>query len=150
MWSAECEMRSDKHQNLKDRTKAFAADIVRLVQTLPHNRAAWTIGDQLIRSGTSVGANYRAACRARSRREFIAKLGIVEEEADESIFWLEIMMETGVGTPERVIPLGREANELLSITISSIRTARMAPSSTPHSALGTPHSSRSAFRVPRS
>lgn len=143
-------MRNERYQNLKDRTKAFAADIVRLVQALPNNRASWTIGAQLIRSGTSVGANYRAACRARSRREFIAKLGIVEEEADESIFWLEIMMETGVGAAERVIPLQREAHELLSITISSIRTARLARGATPHSALRIPHSPASAFRVPHS
>jgi len=139
-------MRSERHQNLKDRTRAFAVAVVRLVQALPKNRAAWTIGDQLIRSGTSVGANYRAACRARSRREFIAKLGIVEEEADESIFWLELMTETGVSVGESVSTLTREAHELLSITISSIRTARGGGFATPHSALRVPHSSVHAPR----
>jgi four helix bundle protein len=71
-------------------TKAFALAIVRLVEEFPNKRAGWVIGDQLLRSGTSVGANYRAACRARSRRDFIAKMGIVEEEADESDYWLEL------------------------------------------------------------
>lgn len=130
-------MRSDRHQNLKDRTKVFAAAIVRLVQSLPKGRESWTLGHQLIRSGTSVGANYRAACRARSPKEFVAKLGIVEEEADESIFWLELLEESGLVERAKVDPLRREANELLAITISSIRTARRARLD---SALRTPQS----------
>jgi four helix bundle protein len=77
--------------NLRDRTKAFAIRIVRLFRALPHSREAQVIGNQLLRSGTSVGANYRAACRARSRQEFISRLGVVVEEADETIFWLELL-----------------------------------------------------------
>ena len=142
-------MRNEKGKDLKDRTRAFAAAVVRLVQTLPQNRAAWTLGDQLIRCGTSVGANYRAACRARSHREFLAKLGIVEEEADESLFWLGLMGECGVAPVERVAPLQREANELLSITIASIRTARVARQPIPHSAFRIPQSSHSAIRNPQ-
>lgn len=130
-------MRSDKHQNLKDRTKAFAGAIVKLVQGLPRGRESWTLGIQLIRSGTSVGANYRAACRARSPKEFVAKLGIVEEEADESIFWLELLEESGLIDGGKVAPIRREANELLAITISSIRTARRGRL---NSALRTPQS----------
>lgn len=126
--------------DLIQRTKAFAVEIVKLTQELPKNRSAWTLGDQLLRCGTSVGANYRAARRARSRREFLAKLGIVEEEADEAMFWLDLLSESGIVTVERVAALRNEANELLSIVIASIRTARMARLSVPHS----------AFRAPRS
>jgi len=100
-----------------------------------------------------VGANYRAACRARSRREFIAKLGIVEEEADETLFWLDILKESGLVTEERVSALRREADQLLAITVASIRTARRARPPIPHSAFRTPHSSsipHSAFRTPHS
>ena len=82
------------------------------------------IGWQLVRSGTSVGSNYRAACRARSRAEFLAKMGIVEEETDESLYWMELLTESGQLKPEAVKPLMQEANEILSITVSSIRTAR--------------------------
>jgi four helix bundle protein len=87
---------------LKVLTKAFALAIVRLIEELPNRRSGWVIGDQLMRSGTSVGANYRAACRARSRRDFIAKMGIVEEEADESEYWLELAVEAGLVAAERV------------------------------------------------
>ena len=144
-------MRNDRGQDLKDRTRTFALEIVRLVQALPKNRAAWTIGDQLIRCGTSVGANYRASCRARSPREFIAKLGIVEEESDESIFWLDLLHDSGLVEHGRVTSLRREANELLSIVIASIRTARRARPPIPHSAFRTPHSSSIPHSsVPRS
>jgi four helix bundle protein len=78
---------------LKQRTKEFALRIIRLVQCLPPNKVGDTLGKQILRSGTSVGANYRSACRARSQAEFIAKLGIVEEEADETVFWIELLME---------------------------------------------------------
>src|SRR5216110_4044146 len=88
--------------NLKERTKAFALEVVALVEELPRGRSADSIGNQLLRSGTSVGANYRAACHARSRREFIAKLGIVEEEADESEYWLELAVDAGLVKRERV------------------------------------------------
>ena len=120
-------------------TKAFALAIVRLVDELPRNRSALVIGNQLLRSGTSVGANYRAACRARSRREFIAKMGSVEEEADESEYWLELAADCGLLPTTRVLTLKDDARRILAMTVSSIRTARRTPRSTPHSALRTPH-----------
>ena len=126
--------------DLISRTKTFSVDVVKLTQELPRTWSANSLGNQLLRAGTSVGANYRAARRARSRKEFLSKLGIVEEEADESIFWLDLLSESGIVAVERVAPLRKEANELLSIVVASIRTARMARPSVPHS----------AFRVPRS
>ncbi|MGH7752041.1 MAG: four helix bundle protein, partial [Gemmatimonadales bacterium] len=87
---------------LKTRTRAFAILVIRFVMGLPRNRAGDVIGRQLLRAGTSVAANYRAACRARSRREFIAKLGIVEEEADESAFWLEVAAESHLAARKTV------------------------------------------------
>ena len=110
--------------DLKNRTRAFALRVVRLVESLPRTRTADVMGKQLLRCGTPVGANYRAACRGRSRKEFIAKLGIVEEEADESIYWLELIADAGLLDRERLQPLLDEADALLSITIASIRTAR--------------------------
>src|SRR5882757_5705452 len=92
-----------------ERTKQFALAVVALVETLPVGRTADVIGKQLLRAGTSVGANYRAACRARSRREFIAKMGIVEEEADESQFWLELLRERGMADTQRISSLHEEA-----------------------------------------
>src|SRR5881397_3028368 len=83
-------------RDLRERTKAFAVGVIRLVQDLPRDRAADVIGHQLLRAGTSVAANYRSARRARSRREFLAKMGIVEEEGDESAFWLELLLEAGL------------------------------------------------------
>jgi four helix bundle protein len=123
------------HQNLKDRTKAFALEVVGLVEELPHGRSPETIGNQLLRAGTSVGANYRAACHARSRREFIAKLGIVEEEADETQFWMDLIIARGWADTDRVTKLREEARQLVAIIVASIRTARRTPRSIPHSAL---------------
>ena len=123
-------------------TRAFASAVVGLVEGLPRGRAADVIGVQLLRAGTSVGANYRAACRARSRKEFIAKMGIVEEEADESQFWLELLLERGPVDPQRASPLREEAGRIVAMTVASIRTARQASTSTPHHALRTPHSGR--------
>jgi four helix bundle protein len=100
---------------LRKRTKGFAIRIVNIYRSLPHSPDAQTLGKQLLRSGTSVAANYRAACRARSRAEFIAKIGIVVEEADETVFWLELMTETGILRPEKIPELLAEANELLAI-----------------------------------
>jgi len=93
-------------------------------RSLPHSDEARILGKQLLRSGTSVGANYRAACRARSRAEFVAKLGIVLEESDETVFWLELLVEAGVGSRERVQPWVKEADELTSIFVASLRTAK--------------------------
>ena len=109
---------------LKRRSKQFALRVIRLVQVLPRNMAADVLGRQLLRSATSVAANYRAACRSRSRAEFIAKLGIVEEEADESALWLELLAESGLVKPERLMDLMNEADEFVAITVASIRTAR--------------------------
>jgi four helix bundle protein len=127
-------------RDLGERTKAFALSIVRLVKDLPRSRATDVIGLQLLRAATSVAANYRSARRARSRREFLAKMGIVEEEADESAFWLELVLEADLANSVRVADLRDEASQLIAITVASIRTAREGSRSVP----------RSAFRVPRS
>ena len=113
-----------KQEILKDRTKQFAIRIVKLFIALPQTDEARIIGKQLLRSGTSVGANYRAVCRARSTAEFIAKIGIVVEEADETVFWLELMMETEIFTSSKLTPLLDEANELLAIFAASQVTAK--------------------------
>ena len=110
---------------LQQRTRKLAVEAIRLIRDLPRTPPADIIGRQLVRSATSVAANYRSACRARSRREFIAKMGIVEEEADETAFWLELLDECGLAPATRLVPLSREAGELLAITVASIRTARM-------------------------
>jgi len=108
----------------RQRTKQFALRVIRAVKTLQRDKADWELGRQLLRCGTSVGANYRAACRARSTAEFIAKLGIVEEEADEAVFWMEVMIESGIMRPEQLGDLMDEANQILKMTIASIKTAR--------------------------
>ena len=97
---------------------------MRLVERLPKTRTAITIGNQLVRCGTSVGANYRAACRGRSKAEFIAKLGIVEEEADESAYWLEMLVEAKVLKPDSVAELLAEADQLTAIMATSRKTAK--------------------------
>ena len=109
---------------IKLRTKQFALRIIQLVQSLPKNPTAAVIGRQLLRSGTSVGANYRSACRARSTADFISKMGIVEEEADESLFWMELLVENNLMKKEKVELLMQEADEILAITVSSIKTAK--------------------------
>ena len=126
---------------LMARTKAFALDVVRAVEDLPRGRTADVVGKQLLRAGTSVGANYRAACRARSRREFIAKMGIVEEEADESQFWLEVIIERQMLEVPRLEPLRSEAEQIVAIAVSSIRTARRTPRANPQSAIRNPQCS---------
>ncbi len=110
--------------DLRKRTKQFALEVIKFVEALPKGKTADIIGRQLLRSGTSVGANYRAACRARSSADFILKMGIVEEEADESIYWLELLVDSGIVTAQDAAQLMNEANELLAIAVSSIRTAR--------------------------
>jgi four helix bundle protein len=109
---------------LKSRTKSFALQIIRMCRFLPRNQEGMIIARQLLRSSTSVGANYRSVCRARSSADFISKLGIVLEEADESLFWLELLMESGAAHPDRITPLLKEANELVSIFVASLRTAK--------------------------
>ena len=112
-----------KAEDLKRRTKQFALRVLKLVAALPRTLAGKTIGGQLVRSGTSVGANYRAACRARSKLEFIAKIGIVEEEADESAFWMELIIESELLKVHLVQPLLDEASELAKIMASSRKSA---------------------------
>jgi four helix bundle protein len=112
---------------LKLRTKDFALRVLRLYRSLPRTEEARILGTQLLRSSTSIGANYRAACRGRSRAEFVAKLGIVLEEADETVFWLELFQEGNIFPAEKLCDLVREANELVSIFVSSVRTARGLP-----------------------
>jgi four helix bundle protein len=108
---------------LKRRTKQFALRVLKLVAALPNTVEGRAIGGQLVRSGMSVGSNYRAACRGRSKAEFISKLGIVEEEADESAYWLEMIIAAGLMKPKRVTPLLQEANELTAIMVSSRKSA---------------------------
>jgi four helix bundle protein len=112
---------------LKERTKRFALEIIKLVESLPKVRTADVIGRQLLDSGTSVGANYRAACRARSPADFISKMGIVEEEADESIYWMELLIEAKLVQENDISHLLMEASQILAMTISSIKTARRKP-----------------------
>lgn len=110
--------------DLRDRTRAFALRIVRLADSLPAGRSSDVIGRQLLRSGTSVGANYRSARRARSPAEFLAKLGVVEEEADETAFWLDILAQSGTVKPALLADLTRECDEILAIVVAAIRTAK--------------------------
>jgi len=110
-------------EDMKRRTKRFALNIIQLVGALAQGRTPDVLGRQLLRSGTSVGANYRAACRARSTADFISKMGVVEEEIDETIYWMELLVEGNIIGINMVEALIKEANELLAITISSIKTA---------------------------
>ncbi|HPY29118.1 MAG TPA: four helix bundle protein [Verrucomicrobiota bacterium] len=112
------------NENLKKRTKIFALEVVKFVEGLPKIETCRVLGRQLLRSGTSVGANYRAACRAKSSADFISKMGTVEEEADESAYWIELLMEAGKVTEIKAAPLLKETNELVAIAVSSINTAR--------------------------
>jgi len=115
---------STKSPDLRIRTKDFALRVMKLVDALPARRSSDVIGKQLLRSATSVGANYRSACRGRSAKEFIAKLGIVEEEADESEYWMELLMEGGIVKRENLTDLHGEAGEIVAMVVASIRTAR--------------------------
>ena len=114
---------------LKARTKRFGLAIITFVNALPHTRETEVIGKQLIRAALSVGANYRAACRARSQADFVSKIGVVEEEADESGYWLEILRESQSTIDQRMDQLLKEANELTAIFAASEKTARRAQGS---------------------
>jgi four helix bundle protein len=111
-------------QDLRDRTKSFAVRIVRLYRSLPYKADAQVLGKQLLRSGTAVAANYRAACRARSRAEWIAKIGIVVEEADESLFWLEMLIDCQLVSAKKLQALIKEGHELSAIFTASRHTAK--------------------------
>ncbi|HUZ08176.1 MAG TPA: four helix bundle protein [Candidatus Paceibacterota bacterium] len=112
------------NENLKIRTKQFALRIIKLVESLPRDLTSNVLGRQLLRAGTSVGANYRAACRGKSVADFISKMGTMEEEADESGYWMELLVESGKIKPAKVSELMQEAGELTAIAVSSINTAR--------------------------
>lgn len=118
----------EKTREMIERCKRFAARVIRMVDQLPKSRSADVLGRQIIASASSVGANYRAAQRGRSRAEFLSKLGIVEEEADETIYWLELIAETNLMKPQRLTELQHEADEILSIVVASIRSARRSKS----------------------
>ena len=109
---------------MKERTKVFAKEIIKLCRKLPDNREGRLIGNQIFRSGTSIAANYRAACRARSTADFISKLSIVEEEADETLFWLEVINEMDILDEASIDSLMQENDEIISIIVSSIKTSR--------------------------
>src|SRR5437899_12531364 len=110
-------------QEMKQRTKKFALRILDLADALPHSRSGNVIAGQIVRSGTSVASNYRALCRSKSRADFINKTSIVEEEADESGFWLEMIVDAGLMRDARVKPLVQEANEITAMLVASRKTA---------------------------
>ena len=113
------------NKELQIRTKKFALEIIRFVELMPNNRVGWTFTDQIIRSSTSVAANYRAVSRSKSDRDFINKLGTVIEEADETLFWLEMIEESEIIKQEsKILSLKIEANELTAIFVSSIKTIK--------------------------
>ncbi len=111
-------------QELKDSTKRFALQVIKLVESLPNTIAGRAIGNELVSSVTFVGANYRAAFRSRSMSEFVAKIGIMAEKADETAFWMEIIADVGFPKESRTLPLRKEAEELTAIFIASGRTAK--------------------------
>jgi four helix bundle protein len=112
-------------QTFKRRTKSLGLRVIELVDTLPRRRSADLLGRQLLRSATSIGANYRAACRGKSRADMVSKLSIVEEEADESLYWMELLTESGVLPEKRLEDLMAEASQILAITVASIKTLRL-------------------------
>ena len=117
-------MSVEKHQELRERTKKFALRVIRMSEAMPNTRAANVITNQVLRSATSITANYRAAGRSRSKAEFIAKIGVVLEEADETVCWLELLAEGGIVPAKKLRDLLAEANELVAIFAASRRTVR--------------------------
>jgi four helix bundle protein len=111
-------------QEFKDRTKKLALRIIKLIEALPKTQTAEIIGRQLLRSGTSIGANYRAACRGKSPADVIRKLSIVEEEADESIYWMELLVESGLVPQAKMTNLINETHEIVAMIVASIKTLR--------------------------
>src|SRR6266576_2406910 len=111
-------------EELKNRTKAFALRVMNIMEALPNSIKGRAIANQIVRSGMSVAANYRAACRARSRAEFVSRIGVVEEEADETALWLELIIEDKILPDKKVMPLHKEANELVAIMAASYKSAR--------------------------
>jgi four helix bundle protein len=111
-------------ESFKKRTQAYALRVIHVVDSLPKTQTGRVIGNQLLRSGTSVGANYRAAARAKSRADFVSKMGTVEEECDESLYWMELLIESGMVDAGRLADLMTEGNEILAMVVASIRTTR--------------------------
>ena len=111
-------------EELKKRTKAYAIRAMKLADSLPNTRSGNVIANQLIRSATSVGANYRAVCRSRSDADFVSKAGVTLEESDESVYWMEVIVESGMKPERQVAELLREGNELVAIFVASSNTAR--------------------------
>jgi four helix bundle protein len=111
-------------EQLKLRTKQIGLEVIKLIDELPSKASSWAIAKQIVRSSTSIGANYRAACRAKSTADFINKLKIVEEETDETQYWLEILEESGLVQSDRIEFIKKELNEILSIVVSSIKTLK--------------------------
>jgi four helix bundle protein len=111
-------------EQLKKRTKEFAKQIIRICRLLPETREGRLIGNQLFRSGTSVGSNYRSSCRARSKADFVAKMGVVLEETDETLYWLELLLEVDVMEKKSLEPIIREANELVAIFVATLNKAK--------------------------
>lgn len=111
-------------QAFKQRTQRLALQVIELVEALPRGRTADVIGRQLLRCATSVGANYRSACRGKSTADVLAKLAIVEEEADETIYWLELLVQAEISSSDKVRPLIKEADEIVAMTVASIKTLR--------------------------
>jgi four helix bundle protein len=111
-------------REFKERTKKLGLRVIRLVESLPRSHASEVIGKQLLRSATSVGANYRAACRGKSTADVISKLAIVEEEGDESIYWMEVLVEAGLIPEAKITNLMTEMNEIVAMTVASIKTLR--------------------------
>ena len=124
-WIEEAFWQAMNEREFKERTYRLALRTIRLVHALPKTTVASVIGKQLLRSGTSIGANYRAACRGRRAAEVMAKLGIVEEEADETLYWMELLIEAEVVPRRRLGPLMTETSEILAMTVASIKTLRL-------------------------
>jgi four helix bundle protein len=125
-------------QDFKDRTKKFGVRVIKLVSALPRGLAPEVIGRQLLRSGTSVGANYRAACRGRSPADVISRLSIVEEEADESLFWMELLIAARLMPEKKLVSLMQEGNELIAMVVASIKTLRRKSAANPKSKIQNP------------
>jgi four helix bundle protein len=139
-------------EEMKQRTMNFAIRVIHLTEVLPNSRIGDVIGRQLLKAGTSVGTNYRAACRAKSNADFIAKMGIVEEEADESDYWMEIIAKTKLVPLAQLTELMKEAQEILSICVASINTARGGARTPRRQSLPPPpvgENPQSAFRNPQ-
>ena len=111
-------------EEMKARTKKYALRIIKAVQALPNDKVSNVLGSQLLRSGTSVRANYRAVCRAKSTADFVNKLKIVEEESDESLFWMELLIESGIMPPKKLGALMKEGGEILAIVVAALKTTR--------------------------